>query len=62
MRRGTWRGPTTSAADASTSSGTSSTTIPYEELSRKKVKFPKRQKRGDYVEPDYPYRYVKERY
>ena len=36
--------------------------IPYEELSREKAKLPKRQKRGDYVEPDYPYRYVKERY
>ncbi|BCT93916.1 polyphosphate kinase 2 [Lysobacter helvus] len=36
--------------------------IPYEELPRDKVVLPKRQKRGDYVEPDYPYRYVKERY
>ncbi|HJW45180.1 MAG TPA: polyphosphate kinase 2 [Lysobacter sp.] len=36
--------------------------IPYEELSRKKIKFPKRQKRGDYVELEHPYRYVDERY
>jgi polyphosphate kinase 2 len=36
--------------------------IPYEELPHEKVKFPDRQKRGDYVEPDYPYRYVKPRY
>src|SRR4249919_1810490 len=33
--------------------------IPYKELPRDKIEFPKRQKRGDYVEPDYPYRYVK---
>jgi polyphosphate kinase len=36
--------------------------IPYEELPREKVKLPKRQKRGDYVEPDVPHHYVKERY
>jgi len=36
--------------------------IPYEELPREKIHFPKRQKRGDYVEPDYPYKYVEERY
>ena len=29
--------------------------IPYEEVQRKPVKFPKRQPKGDYVEPDYPY-------
>jgi polyphosphate kinase 2 len=34
--------------------------IPYKELKREKVKFPKRQKRGDYREPDYPYKYVPE--
>jgi polyphosphate kinase 2 len=34
--------------------------VPYEEIDRKKVKFPKRQKRGDYVEPAHPYRYVEE--
>lgn len=32
--------------------------VPYEEVPRKPVKFPKRQARGDYVEPDYPYRMV----
>ncbi len=36
--------------------------IPYEELAREKVRLPKRQKRGDYVEPDYPFNYIKERY
>ncbi|MBO9717571.1 MAG: polyphosphate kinase 2 [Pseudoxanthomonas sp.] len=35
--------------------------VPYEETKRDKVKFPKRQKRGGYVEPDHPYRYVEER-
>lgn len=32
--------------------------VPYEEVPREPVKFPKRQPKGDYVEPDYPYRYV----
>jgi polyphosphate kinase 2 len=36
--------------------------VPYEEVPREPVKFPKRQKRGDYREPDYPYRYVPELY
>jgi polyphosphate kinase 2 len=36
--------------------------IPYEEVSREPIKFPKRQAKGDYVEPDYPFRYVPERY
>lgn len=36
--------------------------VPYKELPREKVKFPKRQKRGNYTEPDHPYRYVEERY
>jgi len=36
--------------------------VPYEALPREKVVLPKRQKRGDYVEPDYPYRLVKARY
>ena len=34
--------------------------VPYKEIKRDKVKFPRRQKRGDYVEPDHPYRYVEE--
>ncbi len=34
--------------------------IPYEELPRKKVKLPGRQKRRGYREPDYPFKYVKE--
>jgi polyphosphate kinase 2 len=32
--------------------------IPYEELPRDKVKLPKRQHRGDYKDPDYPFRVV----
>jgi len=34
--------------------------IPYEDLPREKVKLPKRQGDKDYVEPDYPYKYVTE--
>jgi polyphosphate kinase 2 len=36
--------------------------IPYEEVPREPIKFPKQQKKGDYKEPDYPYRYVPEIY
>jgi len=36
--------------------------IPYEEVPREEIKFPKRQAKGDYQEPDYPYRYVPEKY
>src|SRR5690242_19813477 len=36
--------------------------IPYEEIPREKVKLPHRQPPGDYVEPDYPYRRVPEKY
>jgi polyphosphate kinase 2 len=36
--------------------------IPYEEAPREKVELPKRQKAGDYREPDYPYKFVEERY
>ena len=36
--------------------------IPYKSAPREKVKLPKRQKRHGYREPDYPYKYVKERY
>ena len=32
--------------------------IPYEEVPRTPIEFPERQARGDYVEPDYPYRFV----
>jgi polyphosphate kinase 2 len=32
--------------------------VPYEEVPREPVKFPKRQPKGGYVEPDYPYRMV----
>jgi polyphosphate kinase 2 len=34
--------------------------IPYEELPRSKVKLPKRQERGDYREPAYPYKVIPE--
>lgn len=36
--------------------------IPYKEVSREKIKLPKRQKPGDYQEPSYPYKYVEENY
>ncbi len=36
--------------------------IPYEEVPRQKVKLPERQARGDYHDPDYPYKYVEERF
>jgi polyphosphate kinase len=37
--------------------------VPYTDLTRgKKVKLPKRQKRGGYREPDYPFKYVPEKY
>ena len=36
--------------------------IPYEEAPREKVKLPKRQKAQGYLEPDYPYKFVPERY
>jgi polyphosphate kinase 2 len=36
--------------------------IPYEEVPHEKIKLPKRQKPGDYVEPDYPYHYVPAKY
>lgn len=37
--------------------------IPYEDVTRdRKVTLPKRQKRGDYREPDYPYKYVPAKY
>ncbi|SPA44177.1 polyphosphate kinase 2 [Cupriavidus taiwanensis] len=36
--------------------------IPYEQIPRKAVKLPDRQKAGGYREPKYPYRYVEERY
>jgi len=36
--------------------------IKYEDVPREKVKLPKRQKAGDYREPDYPYKFVEERH
>jgi len=38
------------------------THVPYKELPREKVKLPKRQSAGGYREPDYPYKFVKERF
>jgi polyphosphate kinase 2 (PPK2 family) len=34
--------------------------IPYEELPREKIELPKRQKPGDYRDPNYGYKYVEE--
>ncbi len=36
--------------------------IPYEDLPQEKVKLPKRQKRGGYREPDYPFKFIKEQF
>ncbi len=36
--------------------------VPYVEVPREPIKFPKRQAEGKYVEPDYPYRYIPEKY
>ena len=36
--------------------------VPYKKAPREKVKLPKRGKARGYREPDYPYKYVKERY
>jgi len=36
--------------------------VPYKAAPREKVKLPKRQKPGGYREPDYPYKYVDDRY
>jgi polyphosphate kinase 2 len=36
--------------------------IPYKEAPREKVKLPKRQKAGKYREPNYPYKFVTERF
>ena len=36
--------------------------VPYEEVPRELIKFPKRQAKGDYKEPDYPYRIIPQIY
>jgi polyphosphate kinase len=36
--------------------------IPYEDVPRAKVTLPKRQKAGGYVEPDYPFKYIPEKF
>jgi hypothetical protein len=36
--------------------------IPYGDAPREKVKLPKRQKAGDHAAPDYPFKFVEERY
>jgi len=36
--------------------------VPYEDLPREEITLPKRQKAGDYVEPDYPYKIIAQRY
>ena len=36
--------------------------IPYEEVPYEKVKLPKRQPKGDYVEPDHPFRWIPQIY
>ena len=34
--------------------------VPYEEAPREKIKLPKRQKAGDYQEPNYPFKFIPE--
>ncbi|MNE94223.1 Polyphosphate kinase 2 [compost metagenome] len=34
--------------------------VPYKSLPREKVKLPKRQEQGNYIEPDYPFKYIRE--
>jgi polyphosphate kinase 2 len=36
--------------------------VPYTEVPREPIKFPKRQAKGDYKEPDYPYRVIPQKY
>ncbi len=36
--------------------------VPYEAMPREKIKLPSRQKRGDYVEPDHPLKYIDQTY
>jgi polyphosphate kinase 2 len=36
--------------------------IPYKEAPREKVKLPKRQKPGDYVDPKYPFKYIEQKF
>jgi polyphosphate kinase len=36
--------------------------VPHQKLPQNKVKFPQRQERGDYREPDHPYRFIPERF
>ena len=36
--------------------------IPYKEAPREKIKLPKRQKAGDYREPDYPFKFIEEKF
>jgi polyphosphate kinase 2 len=36
--------------------------VPYKRLPREKLKLPKRQKPGDYVEPDYPFKVIEQRF
>ena len=36
--------------------------IPYKAIAREKVVLPKRQKRGNYVETKYPFRYIPQKY
>jgi polyphosphate kinase 2 (PPK2 family) len=36
--------------------------VPYKDVPRDEIKLPKRQKRGGYEEPNYPFRYVEEKF
>ena len=34
--------------------------VPYDDMPSEKVTLPKRQKPGDYVEPDFPFKFIPE--
>ena len=36
--------------------------VPYKSPTREKIRFPKRQKRGGYREPNYPFKFIDETY
>jgi len=36
--------------------------IPYKEVPQPRIKFPQKQSRGKYREPDYPFRYIPAKY
>ncbi len=54
--------PTTPGVRGSTSSITCCSSIEYKDLPRQKIKLPKRQKPGSYSDPNYPYKFIEQKY